>query len=67
MSKPKINVETCKGCALCVAACPKKVLRLAKDTLNTKGYHPCELFDPDGCISCAMCATMCPDVAITLE
>ena len=30
----------CKGCGLCVHACPKGVLALKKDILNDKGYHP---------------------------
>ena len=33
------NSEECKGCGLCVEACPPKVLRLA-DRLNRYGYHP---------------------------
>ena len=40
MVKVTINENLCKGCGLCVRACPKGVLALAKDKLNAKGYHP---------------------------
>ncbi len=37
--KVELNSEECKGCGLCVEACPPKVLLLA-DRLNRYGYHP---------------------------
>ncbi|MCR5340231.1 MAG: 4Fe-4S binding protein, partial [Saccharofermentans sp.] len=42
MAKGKVtfNENLCKGCGLCVAACPKKILELDKTRLNAKGYHP---------------------------
>ncbi|MCL1806332.1 MAG: 4Fe-4S binding protein [Oscillospiraceae bacterium] len=64
MSKLSINTSLCKGCALCVDACPKKVLRMSDSTLNEKGFHPVEIADGDACISCAFCAIMCPDCII---
>ena len=67
MPKITVNEDICKGCGLCTANCPKKIVRLAKDRLNKKGYHPAECFEPEACIGCAMCATMCPDCAITVE
>lgn len=67
MAKLKIDYEKCKGCSMCVVACPKKILELNKAKLNLKGYNPVDLIDPDKCISCAMCATMCPDCVITIE
>lgn len=67
MNKVVINEERCKGCGLCVNACPKAVLIIAKNRLNTKGYHPAFAEAVENCISCAMCATMCPDVAIKVE
>ena len=36
MVKVTINENLCKGCGLCVRACPKGVLALAKDKLNAK-------------------------------
>lgn len=62
-----VREELCKGCALCISACPKEVLHLSKEKLNSKGYYPAELIDPDNlCTGCALCAVMCPDIAITV-
>ncbi|MDR1693105.1 MAG: 4Fe-4S binding protein [Oscillospiraceae bacterium] len=67
MSKLTINTALCKGCALCVDVCPKKILRLSPDRLNGKGHHPAEITDQGSCIACAFCATVCPDCVITVE
>lgn len=66
MAKLVIDYERCKGCSMCVAACPKKILEINKKRLNLKGYNPVDIIDRSACIQCAMCATMCPDVCITL-
>lgn len=67
MNKVTFKTELCKGCGLCVLACPKKIVFLDKGILNAKGYHPATVTELDKCIACAMCATMCPDVVITVE
>ncbi|MBR0353656.1 MAG: ferredoxin family protein [Oscillospiraceae bacterium] len=67
MVRVTINEQICKGCGLCVRACPKKVLALSKTKLNSKGYHPAEVVDQEACIGCASCGRTCPDVAITIE
>ena len=67
MNKVTFNVDLCKGCGLCVAACPKKIIELANDTLNKKGHHPARMTDQEKCIACAMCAVMCPDTVIKVE
>ncbi len=67
MNKVTFNVDLCKGCGLCVEACPKKIIALDPEVLNKKGYHPAGITDAEKCIACAMCATMCPDVVITVE
>lgn len=67
MNKVSFNEERCKGCGLCVIACPKKIISLAKEALNSKGFHPAEIIDQSKCIACSMCAVMCPDVVITVE
>ena len=66
---PKVTFKTdiCKGCGLCVAACPKHILALAKDKINKKGHPPVEMTDETKCIGCAFCATMCPDCVIKVE
>jgi 2-oxoglutarate ferredoxin oxidoreductase subunit delta len=59
MPKVTFNADRCKGCGLCVEACPKKIL-IMSDRLNAKGYHPAAIINEDECIACAFCATMCP-------
>ena len=65
MSRVTIDEDRCRGCGLCIAFCPKNVLRLA-DRFNRDGLNPAELDDPDNCIGCATCATICPHVAVVL-
>ena len=67
MNKVSFKTDLCKGCGLCVDACPKKILSLAQSELNAKGYHPAVMTNQEACIACAMCALMCPDVVITVE
>ncbi len=56
----------CKGCEICVAACPKAVLGLDRSRVNALGYHSVRLLDPAGCTSCAICARVCPDAVFTV-
>ena len=67
MAKLNLREDLCKGCGLCVNACPKQLLTLSKTRLNQKGHTPVELTDPASCVGCAFCATMCPDCVITVE
>lgn len=66
MRKLIFNEKLCKGCGLCVAACPKKILKLGERT-NAMGYRVAECTDENACISCAFCATMCPDCVIEVH
>ena len=67
MAKVTFNTDLCKGCGLCVDACPKNCLVISTDTINKKGYSPAQMSTPEKCIGCAICATMCPDCIITVE
>ncbi|MBQ9949638.1 MAG: 4Fe-4S binding protein [Clostridia bacterium] len=67
MANVIINEEKCKGCGLCVRACPKKIMALSQTKLNSKGYHPSEVTDMAACVACASCARTCPDAVITIE
>ena len=66
---PKVTIieDRCKGCRLCEAACPKKIIGLDAGKLNPKGYHPASVSDADKCVACASCAVMCPETIITVE
>jgi 2-oxoglutarate ferredoxin oxidoreductase subunit delta len=53
-----IDVEACKGCELCVDACPPGVLEMG-ELVNERGYrYP--LLRP-GCTGCKACSQICPD------
>ena len=67
MAKLTFNTNFCKGCGLCVEACPKGLLFIDKQVLNQKGYNPAAISDQDACIGCAFCARMCPDCIIKVE
>ena len=53
-----IATEICKGCELCIPACPPDVLVMS-GPVNHLGYHYPELLD--GCTGCAACLLICPD------
>ncbi len=67
MEKLIIKKEACKGCGLCVTACPKKILAVSVTNSNNQGYFMVEELDPEKCIACGFCATMCPDCVIEVE
>ena len=67
MAKLTFMEEYCKGCGLCVLACPKGILALAAGRINSKGHSPVTVTDEAQCTGCAACATMCPDCVITVE
>ncbi|TWH51972.1 4Fe-4S dicluster domain-containing protein [Sporomusa sp. KB1] len=66
MAKPIFRVERCKGCELCLDACPKNIIAMSSD-FNAKGYHPASCPDASDCIGCALCAKTCPDVVIEIH
>jgi len=63
-----IDQKRCKGCVLCVDACPRSLIAQGKE-LNDQGYQFVVFTDPEGpgekrCNSCTLCAVMCPDMCI---
>jgi len=61
----EIDAERCKGCFLCVRACPFGVLS-ADGPMNASGTQTAAVSAADACTACASCYQVCPDVAITV-
>ncbi len=59
-----IDIQECKGCGVCIPACPNSVIQLS-DNVNRKGYNYAEMGN-DLCIGCTNCAVVCPDGVITV-
>jgi 2-oxoglutarate ferredoxin oxidoreductase subunit delta len=59
-----IDKENCKGCELCIIACPQSSLALALE-INKKGYKYAQLV-LENCTGCENCALVCPDAVITV-
>ena len=53
-----IDTDTCKGCELCIPACPPQVLRMSV-AHNELGVPYPELLP--GCTGCGACLLVCPD------
>jgi 2-oxoglutarate ferredoxin oxidoreductase subunit delta len=53
-----IAEQRCKGCELCVPACPPRVLRMS-ERRNALGARLPELLA--GCTGCGACLLVCPD------
>lgn len=60
-----VDSVKCKGCGLCVEACPSNVIQLSVE-LNAKGMNYATMHVPDACTGCANCAMVCPDSCITV-
>ncbi len=55
----EVSAEECKGCGLCIEACPPHVLELS-ERLNGHGYHPAAYLG-SGCTGCGICFYTCPE------
>lgn len=60
LKNEKLNIEKelCKGCGICVAFCPKNVLKIEDGKVAIENI--------DSCIQCGLCELRCPDYAIYL-
>lgn len=61
-TKPVISINKawCKGCGICAALCPQKVI-----TLDSR--KKAVVVRESACIGCGSCVWHCPDMAISLE
>jgi 2-oxoglutarate ferredoxin oxidoreductase subunit delta len=64
--RPEFDRERCKGCALCIGACPEKILALSRNQFNRQGVPFAVCFDEPRCTACLSCAIICPDMAIRI-
>jgi 2-oxoglutarate ferredoxin oxidoreductase subunit delta len=55
-----IDREACKGCDLCIDACPPRVLEMTTTEVNPTGHRYPLLIAP-GCTGCKACSQICPD------
>ncbi len=55
----KIDVEECKGCGLCIDACPPHCLEFEAE-LSAYGVRPARYMG-EGCTGCGICFYACPE------
>ena len=55
----RVDQNECKGCGLCVEACPPKVIRMGEQ-LNHYGYRTAG-YAGSGCTACGICFMVCPE------
>ena len=58
-----IDIELCKGCELCIPACPVDVLVMSEARNERGEQYP--LLKP-GCTGCGACYYVCPDFCFTI-
>ena len=55
----RVDTNECKGCGLCIEACPPKVIALS-ERLNHYGYRTAT-YKGSGCTGCGICFLTCPE------
>src|SRR5579859_5699159 len=55
----RIDTDECKGCGLCIEACPPKLIAMS-DHLNHYGYRSA-IYSGAGCTGCGICFMACPE------
>jgi NAD-dependent dihydropyrimidine dehydrogenase PreA subunit len=55
----QVDSTECKGCGLCIEACPPKVIALS-ERLNHYGYRAAT-YAGSGCTGCGICFLVCPE------
>jgi 2-oxoglutarate ferredoxin oxidoreductase subunit delta len=57
--KIHVDIHECKGCGLCIEACPPKVIAMSEG-LNHYGYRTA-MYAGSGCTGCGICFLACPE------
>ena len=60
----EVDPQQCKGCARCVAVCPKGVFELYR---TEDGRQKSRLARPEACEQCTACVKQCPERAILAD
>jgi 2-oxoglutarate ferredoxin oxidoreductase subunit delta len=55
----RVSEEECKGCGLCIEACPPKTIAMGEH-LNHYGYRTAH-YKGAGCTACGICFLVCPE------
>ena len=66
-TKITIDIERCKGCKLCIDACPNpnEILKMS-EIPNNNGHLYAQIVDQESCNGCGLCYKMCPDGCIEI-
>ena len=61
MSKNRIEINSaeCKGCRVCVEACPRECIKISAE-INLLGYQYAK-FEKCECTACGLCYYVCPE------
>ena len=65
MYRLNFNPAYCKGCSICIEACPKNVIK-SSGRIDAKGHVLPEEGDMKRCSGCRLCELVCPDFAVAL-
>ncbi|MFW9988624.1 MAG: ferredoxin family protein [Candidatus Odinarchaeota archaeon] len=59
-----IDSEQCDGCELCLAFCPKEIIKISEDKFNSRMLHYAIVVKPEECGGCRQCERLCPTVSM---